>query len=191
MAGYITSVKAVVTASRQGRLSGVEGTVADVIKVDGKYAVAVETALGAALQNIIVNNEETAKRCMRFLKETKGGRATFLPLTSVKGSTLNVSGLDNEYGYEGIASELVDCDDKYRGIIRFVLGRCAIIEDIDTATVIAKKHGYKFKIVTLDGQVINAGGSFTGGSVRDSAGIITRNREIEKLKEKSRCCRRK
>lgn len=185
MAGYITSVKSVITASRQGRISGIEGTVADVIKVDGKYAVAVETALGAALQNIIVNNEETAKRCMRYLKETKGGRATFLPLTSVSGNTLNVNGLDNEYGYEGIASELVDCDEKYRGIIRFVLGRCAIIEDIDTATVIAKKHGYKFKIVTLDGQVINAGGSFTGGSVRDSAGIITRNREIEKLKEKT------
>lgn len=185
MAGYITSVKAVVTASRQGRFSGVEGTVADVIKVDGKYAVAIETALGAALQNIIVNNEETAKRCMRFLKETKGGRATFLPLTSVNGNILNVNGLDSEYGYEGIASELVECDGKYRGIIRFVLGRCAIVEDIDTATVIAKKHGYKFKIVTLDGQVINAGGSFTGGSVQNSAGIITRNREIEKLKEKT------
>ncbi|MCM1055033.1 MAG: chromosome segregation protein SMC [Bacteroides sp.] len=185
MAGYAASVKAAVTASRQGRISGVEGTVADVIRVDKKYAVAVETALGAALQNIIVNNEETAKRCIRYLKENKGGRATFLPLTSVNGSMLSVNGLDNEYGYEGIASELVECDEKYKSIIRFVLGRCAIIEDIDTATVIAKKYGYKFKAVTLDGQVINAGGSFTGGSVRESAGIITRNREIESLKERT------
>lgn len=185
MAGYAASVKAVVTASRQGKISGVEGTVADVIKVDKRYAVAIETALGAALQNIIVNNEETAKRCIRYLKETKGGRATFLPLTSVNGSLLSVNGLENEYGYEGIASELIECDEKYKSIIRFVLGRCAIIEDIDTATVIAKKYGYKFKAVTLDGQVINAGGSFTGGSVRESAGIITRNREIESLKEKT------
>lgn len=185
MAGYATSVKAVVTASRQGRISGIEGTVADVIRVDRRYAVAVETALGAALQNIIVNNEETAKRCIRYLKETKGGRATFLPLTSVNGGLLSVNGLDGEYGYEGIASELVECDEKYKGIIRFILGRCAIIEDIDTATVIAKKYGYKFKAVTLDGQVINAGGSFTGGSVRESAGIITRNQEIEALREKT------
>lgn len=185
MAGYATSVKAIVTASRQGRIGGIEGTVADVIKVDKRYAVAIEIALGAALQNIIVNNEETAKRCIRYLKENRGGRATFLPLTSVNGNLLNVNGLEGEYGYEGIASELVECEDKYKGIIRFVLGRCAIVEDIDTATVIAKRHGYKFKIVTLDGQVINAGGSFTGGSVRESSGIITRNREIEELKEKT------
>ena len=98
---------------------------------------------------------------------------------------MDAHGVENEEGFEGIASELVDCDEKYKGIIRFVLGRCAIIEDIDTATVIAKKNGYKFKIVTLDGQVINAGGSFTGGSVSKSAGIITRNREIEELREKT------
>ena len=186
MSGYVTSVKAIITAARQGRISGVESTVADVIKVDGKYATAIEIALGAALQNIIVNDEETAKRCIRFLKENRGGRATFLPLTSVqKREILNVDGLEGEYGYEGIASELVECDEKYRVIVRSILGKCAIIEDIDTATVIAKKYGYKFKIVTLDGQVINAGGSFTGGSLRNSEGIITRNREIEELKKKT------
>ena len=182
MAGYASSVKAVVHAARHGRITGVEGTVADIIKVDGRYAVAIETALGGYLQNIIVNNEETAKRCIRYLKETGGGRATFLPLTSIKEKMLEVSGLDSEYGFEGIASELVKCDDRYRHIVRFALGRCAIVEDIDTATVIAKKYGYTFKIVTLDGQVINAGGSFTGGSVKESAGIITRNQEIETLK---------
>ena len=141
MAGYAASVKAVVNAGRQGRIGGIEGTVADVIKVDKRYAVAIETALGAALQNVIVNNEETAKRCIRHLKETGGGRATFLPLTSVRGSLMDAHGVENEEGFEGIASELVDCDEKYKGIIRFVLGRCAIIEDIDTATVIAAESG--------------------------------------------------
>ena len=185
MAGYASSVKAVITASRQGRIGGIEGTVADVIRVDKRFGTAVEIALGAALQNIIVNNEETAKRCIRYLKESGGGRATFLPLTSIKGNLMDIGSLRNEEGFEGIASELVECDEKYRSIIRFILGRCAVVEDIDTATVIAKKNGYKFKIVTLDGQVINAGGSFTGGSVNKSAGIITRNQEIDTLKEKT------
>lgn len=185
MVGYAASVKAIITASRQGGISGIEGTVADVIRVDKKYGTAVEIALGAALQNVIVNNEETAKRCIRYLKETGVGRATFLPLTSIKGNLIDSVGLQNEEGFEGVASELVECDEKYKSIIRFVLGRCAVVEDIDTATVIAKKNGYKFKIVTLDGQVINAGGSFTGGSVGKSAGIITRNQDIEAIKEKT------
>lgn len=185
MAGYASSVKAVITASRQGRIGGIEGTVADVIRVDKRLGTAIEIALGGALQNIIVNSEETAKRCIRYLKESGGGRATFLPLTSIKGSLMDGGSLKNEEGFEGIASELVDCDEKYRSIIRFILGRCAVVEDIDTATVIAKKNGYKFKIVTLDGQIINAGGSFTGGSVSKSAGIITRNQEIDSLKEKT------
>ena len=185
MAGYQSSVKSVISAARHGRISGVIGTVADVIKVDSRYAVAIETALGGALQNVIVSNEDTAKRCIRYLKETKGGRATFLPLTSIKCKQLSVNGLENEYGFEGIASELVRCEDRYRDIVRFVLRNCAIAEDIDTATVIAKKYGYSFRLVTLDGQVINAGGSFTGGSLKESAGIITRNQEIESLKIKS------
>ena len=185
MAGYASSVKAVITASRQGRIGGIEGTVADVIRVDKRFGTAIEIALSGALQNVIVNNEETAKRCIRYLKENNGGRATFLPLTSIKGNLMESGHLRNEEGFEGIASELVDCDEKYRSIIRFILGRCAVVEDIDTATVIAKKNGYKFKIVTLDGQVINAGGSFTGGSVSKSAGIITRNQEIDALKEKT------
>lgn len=185
MAGYASSVKAVVTAGRQGRIGGIVGTVAEVIKVDKRYSVAIETALGGALQNVIVNSEETAKRCIRYLKETGGGRATFLPLTSIRGNMLDVSNIRREEGFEGLASELVKCDEDYRSVIRFILGRCVIIEDIDTATVIAKKNGYKFKIVTLDGQVINAGGSFTGGSVNKTAGIITRNQEIDDLKVKT------
>lgn len=182
MTGYISSVKTIVNASRHGRISGITGTVADIIKVDKRHTVAIETALGASLQNVIVDNEETAKRCIRYLKENSAGRATFLPLTSIRGNTLSVNGLSEEYGYEGVASELVKCDEKYLNIVRFVLGRCVIAEDIDTAAVIAKKYGYKFKIVTLDGQIINSGGSFTGGSVREAAGIISRNQEIADLK---------
>ncbi len=181
MAGYTNSVKSIITSAKQGRISGIHGTVADIIHVDKKYATAVEIALGASLQNVIVDNEDTAKRCIRHLKETNAGRATFLPLTSIKGNLLNVDGLEDEEGFEGIASNLVSYDEKYAQIVRYILGRTAIIEDIDTATVIAKKFGYKFKSVTLDGQQINAGGSFTGGSVGNAAGIISRKQELDSL----------
>lgn len=183
MAGYANSVKSVITAAKQGKLSGIHGTVADIIHVEKKYGTAIEIALGATLQNIIVENEETAKRCIRYLKETGGGRATFLPLTSIKGNSLSVNGLGGEEGYEGIANELVEYDAKYAEIVRYILGRTAIIEDIDSATVIAKKYGYKFKIVTLDGQQINAGGSFTGGSTSNAAGIISRKQELDTLQK--------
>ena len=181
MEGFAGSVKQVLKASRQGRLGGVFGTVAQNIGVAPEYAVAVETALGGAMQNIIVENEDIAKRCIRFLKEQHGGRATFLPITSVKGRELNEQGLENCEGFIANASRIVTYDPKFSGIIASLLGRIVIAEDIDTATVIAKKYGYKFRIVTLDGQVINAGGSFTGGSAQKSGGVITRKNEIDTL----------
>lgn len=181
MEGFAGSVKAVLKASRQGRIGGVLGTVAQNIGVEAEYAVAIETALGGAMQNIIVENEDIAKRCIRFLKEQKGGRATFLPITSVKGYELREQGLENCEGFIACANKIVTYDEKFSGIIASLLGRIVIAEDIDTATLIAKKYGYKFRIVTLDGQVINAGGSFTGGSAQKSGGIITRKNEIEKL----------
>ncbi len=181
MAGYYASVKSVMSAYKAGKLSGIHGTVADVISVDKKYGVAVEIALGSALQNIIVENEETAKRCIRYLKDINGGRATFYPLTSVKGNALQQNGLEDEDGFEGLGYELVSYDDKYDGIIKSVLGKTAVVDDINTATRIAKKYGYKFRIITLDGQVVNAGGSFTGGSVKESSGIISRKQEIDSL----------
>lgn len=181
MAGYYGSVKAVITAGRNGQMGGIHGTVADIIRVEKKYALAIETALGSALQNIIVENEETAKRCIRFLSETNAGRATFLPLTSVKGERMNQSSLDNEDGFEGIASDLVAYDSKYDGILQSVLGTTVIVDDIDTAAYLAKKYGYKFRIITLDGQIVNRGGSFTGGSVNKTQGIITRKQEITTL----------
>ena len=181
MEGFTGSVKQVLKASKQGRISGILGTVAQNISVEPQYALAIETALGGAMQNIIVENEDIAKRCIRFLKEQKAGRATFLPLTSVKGSELHENGLEQCEGFVSAANKIVSYDEKFRGIIASLLGRIAVAEDIDTATLIAKKYGYKFRIVTLDGQVINAGGSFTGGSAVKSGGVITRKHEIEKL----------
>lgn len=182
MEGFAYSVKSIIKASKQGRLSGVYGSVAQIISVEPKYNVAIETALGGALQNIVVESEETAKRGIRFLKETKTGRATFLPVTSVKGTRLDKI-LENEEGFIALGCDLAKTDEKFKGVINSLLGRICIAEDIDLASVIAKKYGYKFKIVTLDGQVINAGGSFTGGSVSRSTGILTRKSEIEALEK--------
>lgn len=183
MEGFAGSVKLILKAAKQGRLSGIFGTVAQNISVEPQYALAVETALGGAMQNVIVENEESAKRCIRFLKEQRGGRGTFLPITSVKGNELRESGFENCRGFIAKANQIVGADPKFNGIITSLLGRTVIAEDIDSATEIAKKYGYKFRIVTLDGQVINAGGSFTGGSAQRSAGVITRRHEIEKLDE--------
>lgn len=186
MEGFAGSVKQILRASGQGRISGIFGTVAQNINVEKQYATAIETALGGAMQNIIVENEDTAKRCIRFLKEQKSGRATFLPITSVKGSEFREQGVELCDGFVAMADKIAVCDEKFSGIIKSLLGRIVIAEDIDSATLIAKKYSYKFRIVTLDGQVINAGGSFTGGSVQKSGGIITRKNEIETLETEIR-----
>ncbi len=180
--GYYRSVKEVLRAGEQGRLTGIHGTVADVITVPQKYITAMETALQSVMQNIIVDNEEVAARCISFLKETDAGRATFYPLTSIKGRTLNEPRLMSEDGFEGIASELVECGDEYAEIISNLLGLTAVVDDLSTAKVIGKKYGYRFRIVTLDGQVVNAGGSFTGGSKINKGGsIISRKQELDTL----------
>lgn len=179
--GYNRAVKEILLAGEQGRIHGIHGIVADVITVPQKYVTAIETVLNSVMQNIIVDDEETATRCIRFLKETNAGRATFYPLTSMKGRTLNENGLRGENGFEGIASELVECADEYAQIISNLLGLTAVVDDIDTATVIGKKYGYKFRIVTLDGQLVNAGGSFTGGSKISRGGIISRKQELDAL----------
>lgn len=179
--GYNRAVKEILNAGEQGRLTGIHGIVADVITVPEKYVTAIETVLSTVMQNIIVDNEETATRCIRFLKESGAGRATFYPLTSMKGRYLNEPKLKSETGFEGIASELVECGDEYAQIVSNLLGLTAVVDDIDTATVIGKKYGYKFRIVTLDGQLVNAGGSFTGGSKINRGGIISRKQELDVL----------
>ncbi|MDD7185175.1 MAG: chromosome segregation protein SMC [Oscillospiraceae bacterium] len=181
MEGFSGSVRLILKASKQGRLSGVRGTVAQLIDTEPEYSVAVETVLGGAMQNIIVENEETAKRCIRFLKEEKAGRATFLPITSVRGRKFSEQSALNDENLISTASGLVKCSEEYREIVDSLLGNTAVAEDIDSASVLAKKYKYKFRTVTLDGQLINAGGSFTGGSVQRSAGIFTRKNELERI----------
>ncbi len=183
MEGYSGAVKAVVREAKGGTLRGIHGPLSQLISVEERYAVAVETALGAAIQNIVTDSENDAKRAINFLKEKKGGRATFLPLTAVKSKPFTEKGLEDCYGFVDMADRLLDFDEKYGEIIRSLLGRTVVAEDLDSAIVIAKKYSYRFKIVTLDGQVVNAGGSMTGGSRGHNAGILSRGNEIDKLSE--------
>ncbi len=184
--GFSKSVKTVVNAAKNGRLHGVYGPVSRVISVPGKYAVAVETALGAAMQNIVVQSDEDAKQAIRFLKSTDGGRATFLPLNTIKPRELRENGLDDCYGFVGIAASLCSCDSRFQNILGSLLGKIVIAEDLNSAASIAKRYSYRFKVVTLDGQVVNAGGSLTGGSLAKSTGVLSRASEIAGLREQSR-----
>lgn len=181
--GFSKSVKVVVNASKNGKLHGICGPVSRVISVPSKYGVAIETALGAAMQNIVVNTDDDAKQAIRYLKSTDGGRATFLPLNTIKSRELRENGLDDCYGFVGVASELCSCEEKYNNILGSLLGKIVIAEDLNSATSIAKKYSYRFKVVTLDGQVVNAGGSLTGGSLNRNTGLLSRASEIEQLKK--------
>lgn len=181
--GFQHSVRAVLKAGRSGQLKGVKGSVGQLIQVDPAYTVAIETVLGGSLQHVVVEDEESAKGGIRMLKDQNGGRATFLPMTSIKGSTLNEPGLSSQEGYVALGWELASCEPCYANILKNLLGRIVVARDLDSATRIAKSYGYKFRIVTLDGQMINAGGSFTGGSTVRSAGVLSRRNEITQLKE--------
>ena len=181
--GFSKSVKVVVNATKNGKLHGICGPVSRVISVPSKYGVAIETALGGAMQNIVVNTDEDAKQAIRYLKSTDGGRATFLPLNTIKSRELRENGLDDCYGFVGVASELCSCEEKYNNILGSLLGKIVIAEDLNSATAIAKKYSYRFKVVTLDGQVVNAGGSLTGGSLNRNTGLLSRASEIEQLKK--------
>ena len=186
MEGYQGSVKAVLREASRGTLTGIRGTLIDLIRVDEEYQTAVETALGNAIQDIVTETEQDAKRAINMLKNSNAGRATFLPISSVEGRVLREDGLDGEYGFVDLAFRLVDCDPEYDEIIKSLLGRIAVCEDLDCAIRIARNHRYQFKIVTLDGQVINAGGSMTGGSKATNSGFLSRRSEIEKLNEECR-----
>ena len=184
MEGFSYAVKAVTKESEHGALRGIHGPVSRLITAPNEYSTAIEIALGAAAQNIVVSNEDDAKRAINFLKKSNGGRATFLPLTSVRQNYLRENGVEDCIGFVGIASKLVSFDSKYDNIISSLLARTVIAEDMDSAVGIARKFNYRFKIVTLDGQVVNAGGSLTGGSHAKNAGILSRSSQIEKLDEK-------
>lgn len=181
MEGFSGSVKSISDRAKAGVIRGVIGTVAELITVHPKYTVAAETALGAALQNVVVNDEESAKQAIGLLKREGLGRATFLPLTSIKGRSIKENGVDKCEGFEGFGTDIVEFEPKYSEVFSQLLGGTVIATDLNKGTAIAKKYGYRFKIVTLDGQVINAGGSFTGGSQSRNSGILSRKNEIEKL----------
>ncbi len=182
--GYAGSVQKVIKEAKRGALQGIHGTLSQLISAPSEYAVAIETALGAAIQNIVTDNEATAKRAINFLKDNRAGRATFLPLTSVQSRPFTEKGLENCEGFIDMADKLLEFNSKYSGIIGSLLGRTAVVDNIDNGIDMAKKYSYRFKIVTLDGQVLNAGGSMTGGSRGSGAGFLSRTTEIESLKEK-------
>ncbi len=183
--GFAHSVKLVMREVDRGQLQGIHGPVSRIVKVPSEYAVAIETALGGALQNIVVNSEQDAKNAIQLLKQQDAGRATFLPLTSIKGYILDEKDIQNNVGFVGFAYELISFEHKYEGIVKSLLGKVVVAEDLDSAIAIAKKYNYRFRIVTLDGQVINAGGSLTGGSLAKNAGLLSRAGDIEKLNKEA------
>ena len=184
--GLNKAVRMVMQEAQRGALRNIHGPVSRLIRTGDEYTVAIEIALGAAMQQIVVGNEQDGKAAIGYLKRTGGGRATFLPLSTIQGKTLQESGLDTCRGFVGIASRLVGCDDQYRGIVENLLGRTVIASDMDAAIRMAQKYKNRFRIVTLDGQVMNAGGSMTGGSVSREAGILSRANELEKLTAKEK-----
>ena len=178
---YQKSVKLVMQEAQRGSLRNVHGPVSRLIRTEDEYTVAIEIALGAAMQQIVVGSEQDGKAAISYLKRTGGGRATFLPLSTIQGRALQENGLERCRGFVGIASELVSCPEQYRGIVDNLLGRIVIVENMDAAIAMAREYRNRFKIVTLDGQVMNPGGSMTGGSVNKEAGILSRANELEKL----------
>ena len=178
MDGYQNSVKAVMRAAGTRRLRGIIGPVSAILKVEPGCEVAVETALGAALQNIVVENEAAAKAAIALLRSDNAGRATFLPLDTVQPGVFR----GRLSGTARLASSLVQADARYDNIVSNLLGRIIVVEDINEASRVARDNGFRSRVVTMDGQVINAGGSFTGGSVQRSAGLFTRKQEMEELR---------
>lgn len=191
MEGFAQSVKTVVKQAERGVLRGILGPVSRLIQSAPEYALAVETALGGAAQNLVCEREDDAKQAIAYLKDNKGGRATFLPLTAVKGHLLSEKGLENEPGFVGLAAELVEYDAQYEGVVRSLLGRTAVVEDLDYAVSIARRYGYRFRMVTLDGQVVNAGGSMTGGSHAKGTGLLSRRAEIEQIQQEAAALKEK
>lgn len=183
MEGYSGSVKAIMRESKRGTLRGIHGPVSQLITVSDEYAVAIETALGAAVQNIVTDNEDDAKRAINYLKERREGRATFLPITAIRSRASTERGLESCTGFVDFAHNLLSYEPKYTEIIGSLLARTAVVNNMDNAIALAKKYSYRIRIVTLDGQVLNAGGSMTGGSRGHNAGILSRANEIEKIKE--------
>ena len=181
--GYSKAVKLVMGEAKKGQLRGIHGPVAGLIHVPDACTVAIEIALGGAMQHIVVEREEDGKAAIQYLKRRDGGRSTFLPLTSMRPSDFRDQGVRREPGFVGLGNELIQFDPRYEKIFSNLLGRTVVAEDMDKAIAMARKYNYRFKIVTLDGQVLNPGGSMTGGSASRSAGILSRANELGRLEQ--------
>ena len=185
MEGFSGAVKAVLKQSQSKALPGIHGTLSQLITVDNENSTAIEIALGAAMQNVVVSTESDAKRAINYLKQNNVGRATFLPISAIKPRYMEEKNLDDNFGFVDVASNLVDCDEQYRDIVENLLGRVMVVEDIDCAIAISKRYKNRYKIVTLDGQVMNPGGSMSGGSKGKGSGVLSRANLIEKLKSEA------
>ncbi|MBQ4564796.1 MAG: chromosome segregation protein SMC [Oscillospiraceae bacterium] len=183
MEGYSKAVREVTQQGKRGTISGIHGPVSQLIRTEDRFTIAIETALGNAMQHVIVEDEQCGKLCMQLLKRGNIGRATFLPISVIRGKELNEKGVEKCNGFLGIASDLVRAKDVYTQILRFLLGKTVIVEDMNSAISMANRYGHRFRIVTLDGQVLNSGGSMTGGAVSQNSGILSRANEIERLKK--------
>ena len=189
--GFSRAVKLVMNQASSGALKGVRGPLSSLIHVSDRYVTAVETALGAAAANIIVECAEDGKKAIQMLKRRDGGRATFLPMDTIRPQSLRETGLEHQAGFCGVAADLVECEADYRDIVDNALGRTVVAEDMDCALAIARQYRNRFRIVTRDGQLINAGGSMTGGSAGRSSGILSRANQLEQWQEKVRVQRKK
>lgn len=183
--GYGNSIRRVM--EQKERVPGIEGVVADLIQVNKDYEIAIETALGGSIQNIVTDNEQTAKQMIEFLKKNRFGRATFLPLSSVnaRGEFSQKEALKEE-GVIGLASELVNAAPRYQGVIRYLLGRVLVVDHIDHAIAIGRKYRHTLRMVTIEGESLSPGGSMTGGAFRNNSNLLGRKREIEELEKKVR-----
>ena len=181
--GYGGSVKRVMEQKEQN--PGIIGVVADIIKVDKKYETAIETALGGNIQNIVTDDEETAKKMIRFLKKNKGGRATFLPLTSIKNpQEFKTPEVLSEKGVIGMADALVTIEEKYKDVAKAMLGRIVVVDHVDNAVKIARKFDYGIRMVTIEGELLVPGGAISGGAFKNSSNLLGRRREMAELEEK-------
>lgn len=181
--GYGNSIRRVM--EQKDRVSGIRGVVADLIQVNKEYEIAIETALGGSIQNIVTDNEQTAKRMIEYLKKNRFGRATFLPLNSIntRGEFSQKDAL-KEAGVIGLASDLVTTEKEYTGLTRYLLGRVLVVDQIDHAIAIAKKYHHSLRMVTIEGESLSPGGSMTGGAFKNNSNLLGRRREIEELEGK-------
>ena len=186
--GFARSVRSVMQQAGRGRLSGVHGPVSALLSTENRFVIAIDTALGASASSIVVGSAEDGRACIEYLRRTDGGRATFLPLDTIRPATLRESGLDRERGCCGTADTLVQFDETYGAVVRSLLARTVVCENMDAALALARSHGHRFRIVTLDGQIIQPGGAMTGGSASRGTGALARAGRLRAAEEQAERC---